>query len=181
MKSTKYIDAGDFLVGESFWHRHQEKDPDSDCILWTAGMHVQGYGMCGVKRKADDKYMMATTHRIAMRMKLGRAIDRKENVIHTCEHANCVNPDHLYIGTHSTVQRASRAKGRRKDTPRGRYVRDHKMQNRQYKYSIDEMLFIRNSTSAEIAERYNITKKRASQLRYGMRIAYNWLKEYETK
>lgn len=180
-KNTKYIDAGDLLIGESFWHRHQQKDPNSDCILWTAGMHVQGYGMCGAKRKSDGKYIMATTHRLAMRLKLGRAIDRKENVIHSCEHANCVNPDHLFIGDHKVIQKVSRAKGKRKEAPRGRFVRDHVKQNRNYKYSIEEMLFIRNSSTTDIAAKYNITKKRACQLRYGMRQGYNWLKEYENK
>jgi hypothetical protein len=179
--ASKYIDLYDLLIGEVHWLTNQEKDPNSDCILWTGGRHVQGYGMCGGKRKADNKFIMATAHRIAMRIKLGRAIGRKENVIHTCTNPNCVNPDHLYLGNYSEIQRVSRIKGKRKAPPTGRYVRDHKMQNRKYKYSIEEMLFIRQASTDEIATRYNINKKRACQLRYGIRTAYHWLKEYETK
>jgi hypothetical protein len=63
----------------------------------------------------------------------------------------------------------------------GRYSRDKKKQNRTYKYTIEELLFIRNSSSDDIAERFGLTKHRAACMRYGMRKGYGWLKEYEDK
>mgnify|MGYP003343669645 CR=1 FL=1 len=37
------------------------------------------------------------THRVAMRLKLGRAITSDDDVLHACNNKLCVNPSHLYI------------------------------------------------------------------------------------
>ena len=100
----KKDDLYDLWYHADYYNRHQRHNPDTDCIEWTAGMHRQGYGMCGAWRKDDMSKIMTTTHRIAGRLKYGRALDTYEFVYHTCGNPACVNPDHLELGDSSDVQ-----------------------------------------------------------------------------
>jgi hypothetical protein len=55
---------------------------------------------------------MEVAHRIVMRQKLGRALVKGENVIHSCSNPNCVNPDHLFVGSLSDRNRVMYENGR---------------------------------------------------------------------
>ena len=180
-RRNKYTQFGNFLFNLEFFRRHQVVLPDG-CHEWTAGRHRQGYGMMGGYYVDTDTRFMTVVHRVAMMVKLGRALASSENVSHTCLNPACVNPEHLVVGDDKLRSQLHKQKGLYKPKEKtGRYSRDKVKQNRKYKYSIEELLFIRNSTSAEIAERFGIDKSRASSMRYGMRRAYGWLKEYEDK
>lgn len=181
IKKNNYTQFGNFLFNLEFFRRHQVVLPDG-CHEWTAGKHRQGYGMMGGYYADTDTRFMTVVHRVAMMVKLGRALASNENVSHTCLNPACVNPEHLIAGDERLRNQVLRDKGLyRPQEKTGRYSRDKKKQNRNYKYTIEEMLFIRRSSSAEIAERLGISKKRAATMRYGMRRAYAWLKEYEHK
>ena len=171
---------GNFQFNLEFFKRHQ-MPMATGCIEWTAGKHRQGYGMMGGYRVSDDKRIMTVVHRIAMMIKLGREISREENVSHTCNNPLCVNQDHLVIRSPQERVEHMIKTGSRAYAKTGRYSRDKTKQNRNYKYSIEELLFIRSSSSDAIAERFGISKNRASTMRYGMRKGYGWLKEYEDK
>jgi hypothetical protein len=89
----------DLWINEDYFLRHQETDPDTGCIRWNGGMHRQGYGMCGAWRVSDGERIMTTTHRIAARIAFGTPLTSDQLVIHTCSNMNCMNPEHLQIGT----------------------------------------------------------------------------------
>lgn len=68
-----------------------------ECWLWCGPVNNAGYGMI----RGNDGYpKMTTVHRVVADHK-GLNIKRKE-VQHTCLVKNCVNPDHLVIGTTET-------------------------------------------------------------------------------
>jgi hypothetical protein len=95
----------DLEINEEYFLRHQVYDPTTGCIRWNAGMHRQGYGMCGAWRVSDGERIMTTTHRVAARIAFDRPLDPREFVIHTCSNMNCMNPDHLMIGDRHDMQR----------------------------------------------------------------------------
>lgn len=65
---------------------------ESGCWLWTGHRYPNGYGQFYLSGK------MVLSHRVSYRMHKGE-ISRGLCVCHTCDTPNCVNPDHLWIGT----------------------------------------------------------------------------------
>lgn len=91
------------LVVSDRWLSKVKKD-DSGCILWTAGLHREGYGRVGLNGEA------VLSHRVALVAAMGRNIAEGMDVGHSCHdsavhngkcsggicvHRRCVNPEHL--------------------------------------------------------------------------------------
>lgn len=69
-------------------------EPNSGCWLWTGAQHRQGYGSLSWKHKP----MLA--HRVSWEIYRGKIPDGLL-VLHKCDLTCCINPDHLFLGTHS--------------------------------------------------------------------------------
>ena len=110
-----------------------------------------------------------------MMLHLGRELERDEFVIHEfCDNQLCCNPDHMIVGTSFDRNRVQYAKGHRpKSGKKGNAI---KKQNRQYKYTDDEMRFLRDNKSSVIAEKFGITKSAAAYLHWKFSRGYKWLK-----
>jgi len=86
-----------------FWDLVQK---GSGCWLFTGRLNRDGYGQYGV---SGIRTRMA--HRLAW-IELRGAIPSGAVLMHTCDVPNCVNPDHLRIGTPRQNQMDKVAKGR---------------------------------------------------------------------
>lgn len=79
------------------------------CWEWTACLYHDGYGSLGVKR--GGRNTTARAHRISWELERG-PIPTNLQVLHTCDNRRCVNPDHLFLGTHEQNMSDKVAKGR---------------------------------------------------------------------
>ncbi len=69
-------------------------EPFSGCWLWFGYTKPTGYGTISVNRK------MLRSHRFSWMLHRGE-IPNGLHVLHTCDTPSCVNPDHLFLGTHT--------------------------------------------------------------------------------
>lgn len=75
------------------------------CWLWDGPTGKTGYGkMCAFGKKV-------AAHRIAYWLFKG-PFPAEMHVLHSCDVRNCVNPEHLSLGTHTENMRDMVAKGR---------------------------------------------------------------------
>ena len=82
-----------------------EPCPVSGCWLWTQALKGDGYG----HKHYEGKYQSA--HRISWKLNRGPIPDGMF-VLHHCDVMRCVNPDHLFLGTHEDNMRDAHEKGR---------------------------------------------------------------------
>lgn len=83
--------------------RFLEKVEKTDtCWLWKGTKDRIGYGHFSV----NGKVMLA--HRFAVQDK----IPEGQHVLHKCDNPSCVNPDHLFFGSHGDNMQDSKKKNR---------------------------------------------------------------------
>lgn len=82
-----------------------ERVPESGCWLWTSYADPRGYG------KACVNGRVVGAHRLALQ--LFAAVPAEGlHVLHRCDVPSCVNPAHLFVGTHTDNMRDASRKGR---------------------------------------------------------------------
>lgn len=80
-------------------------EPNSGCWLWASGVSGSGYGAFW------DGSRQRLAHRVAFEIYVGK-IPADSQVLHKCDVRCCVNPTHLFLGTHAANMTDMVAKGR---------------------------------------------------------------------
>lgn len=131
-------------------------EPNSGCWIWLGATNKDGYG----RFKFHNKLIGA--HRASMMI-----YNEQENssmcVLHKCDNPYCVNPNHLFFGTHLDNMRDKKKKGRVGFNPS--YGEEHYNS----KLKIEDITSIRTLSSKghsnkEIAVLFDINPSTVSQI-----------------
>lgn len=138
------------------WLTHEERffakvdkrpghGPRGDCWLWTGAKLPDGYG------HFKDGGLARPAHVVSFEIHHG-PLPKGQNGLHTCDYRPCVNPDHIFAGTHQDNMDDMVAKGR-SDAPRGECHHDAKLTE-------DQVRSIRADPRANttIATEHGVTK-----------------------
>ena len=103
--AESYLEARHQRDVQRFWSKVTIGDADA-CWKWTGGK-TQGYGIFVSMGKSKR------AHRIAWELHHGTEMPDDLLACHTCDHRDCVNPHHIYPGTHQNNADDTTARGRR--------------------------------------------------------------------
>lgn len=101
----------DLIITPKFLERFHGKyipDKESGCWLWKGSKNHNGYGEVSYKHCHSKR---ALAHRVSWAIHQGKIPDGL-CVLHKCDVRNCVNPDHLFLGTQQDNLRDCYQKGR---------------------------------------------------------------------
>lgn len=87
-------------MADRFWSKVEKTET---CWLWRAGPYADNLDQYGIFQRGPGVGTIVA-HRLAW-MLSGREIPNGMWLLHTCDVRKCVNPDHLYIGTHEDNMR----------------------------------------------------------------------------
>ena len=140
-----------------FWSKVDKQGPIhpvcGQCWIWIAGKYSTGYGQHGNYR----------AHRYSWNLYYGE-IPVGVFVLHRCDNPACVNPKHLFLGTHQDNMDDMNAKGRHGFAQRTHCPRNHeydKQNTREYTNPITGQ-FMRACRKCDSVRKQNIRASRGS-------------------
>ena len=137
--------------------KHSIPVTESGCWLWTASTGTAGYGQLSVETEKGRRPLLA--HRLSYETFKGPVGDNF--VLHRCDVRACINPDHLFLGTHQDNMDDKVAKGRQR---RGTGIPQAKLTDQQ----VQEILWLRGlKTQREVAKLYGVSQSLVSLLQSG--------------
>src|SRR5262249_4999551 len=141
---------------------------EDECWEWVGARSSKGYG------RLFDQGRHWYAHRVAYELYNGPISPSHLLVCHSCDNPRCVNPDHLFLGSHQDNLNDLRAKGRAKgrDPCVGENNRRAKLTEEKV-LKIIELLDANRHSRSEIAEAFGVARETISHINTG--ISWNYL------
>ena len=148
---------------ERFWEKVDKKGADK-CWEWMGTKSLRGYGSIKINGKG------VRAHRFSWEIHNG-PIPEGMFVLHHCDNPSCVNPAHLFLGTHADNMKDMVAKGRQ--------ARERGEANRMAKLTEQDVRKIRALikenilAELEISEKFNVAPTTIRDIKHGQN--WGWL------
>jgi hypothetical protein len=145
--------ADDSMYDPELWRKLEERaipEPNSGCLLWLDCTNKDGYGQVGIKKRQYGAHVLAMT--------ASNGPPPPGSVVcHKCDVPSCINPRHLFLGTHADNAADRVRKGRG-----GIGVR-----NGSAKMTEDRVIALRadTGTNKELAAKYGVSPALVSVIR----------------
>ena len=144
-----------------FWSKIPRRETNQ-CWEWTGSKNRKGYGYITIAKRHF------AAHRLAWELTIG-AIPPGLCCCHHCDNPGCVNPAHLFLGTHDDNMADCKAKNRQTQgsrNPASKLLESDVLEIR--------TLLKRGLTQREVATRYNVKRQTIGDISTG--TGWGWLK-----
>jgi hypothetical protein len=127
------------------------------CWLWTAYVQQNGYGQVRINKKAYSAHRVSYMHHNKTEIPEGLC------VCHSCDVPACVNPDHLFLGTHqdNMDDRTKKGRAQKRDGDKCPTCKLTKEQVLEIAALFD------THTNLQLGKEYDISKSTISHIRTG--------------
>jgi len=131
--------------------------PFCECWIWSGSTNRKGYGSFGYGPKCKP----IGAHRVSYLIFNG-SIPDKLQVLHKCDTPSCINPKHLFLGTHQENMNDMVSKGRA-----NRQIGENNKGAKLTKAQAEEIK-ISTLTTKELVIAYNISKSAVLRIKTGL-------------
>jgi hypothetical protein len=141
-----------------------KRDSKTGCWNWTGSKTTAGYGEIGFD--GETHYV----HRVSHIIYNGLIDEENPYICHTCDNPSCINPDHLFAGSHQDNIQDAADKGRVPTPQAAQSGEDH----HSAKMTADKVVRLREMyasgeyTQTELANRFGIGAAQASSIIRGV-------------